>query len=160
MYGWSKSGIIHYQRHKLEKACDDSVRRQETEFLSQVFEALYMVNLKLMMGDEKSRSMTSTVLLCPTNYTFLSLLRTSRQGGLGHKGCVALLLLVAVPMSTIFGDCYIRVFLTSFSVKPSVLHTLARCSISGCLLVLAQTRRALLRMPLITPVSILEHEQR
>ena len=88
--------------------CDDSVRWQETEFLSQVFEALYMVNLKLMMGDEKSRSMTSTVSLRPTNYTLLSLLRTSGQGGLRHE-CgvflVALLLLVAVPMSAVFGAC-------------------------------------------------------
>ena len=46
-YGWSKSGTIQYQSHKLEKVCGDSVRWQETQFLSQVFQALYMVTLKL-----------------------------------------------------------------------------------------------------------------
>ena len=49
----------------------------------------------------------------------------------------------------------LRVFLTSFSGKPLASNTLARCSISGCLLVLSQIRRALSRMPRITPVSIL-----
>ena len=47
------------------------------------------------------------------------------------------------------------VFLTSFSRNPLASNTLARCSISGCLLVLSQIWRALSRIPRITLVSIL-----
>ena len=45
----------------------------------------------------------------------------------------------------------VRVFLTSLSGNPLASNTLARCSISGCLLVLSQMRRALSRIPTCAP---------